>query len=151
LLDVAKGTEIATFTGHKSDTRGDSFSHDGRLIATVSIDGTARLWDGVSGELRAMLGQETPGLVLYDVSRDERDQDMNSAFSSDDRFLATASLDGTVRIWDVAHASLLATLSEHGGLVEHVDFSPVNNSLVTASHDGTARLWDVDGVLTTTL
>ena len=76
---------------------------------------------------------------------------MNSAFSPDDRLLATASMDGAVRIWDVESASLFAIIRGHGGLVEHVEFSPAGNSLLTASHDGTARLWDIDGVLTTTL
>ena len=140
--------------GHKSDTQlqGVMFSHDGRRIATVSLDGSARLWDGSSGRLLDVLGQESAGLKLADIAADERDQEMNSAFSPDDRFLATTSLDGTIRIWDVDRASLLTTIRGHAGLVEHLEFSPVdNNILLTASHDGTARLWDVDGVLTTAL
>ena len=127
------------------------FSHDGRRIATVSLDGTARLWDGISGQLRGLLGQESAGLKLAQVAPDEQDLEVNSAFSPDDRLLATASFDGTVRIWDVERTSLLTTISGHSGFVEHLEFSPVDNSLLTASHDGTARLWDTDGVLTTTL
>ena len=153
LWDVSKGTEIARLAGHQSDTQlqGVLFSHDGSRIATVSLDGTARLWDGISGQLRGLLGQESSGLKLAHVAADEQDLEMNSAFSPDDRLLATASFDGTVRIWDVERASLLTTISGHSGLVEHLEFSPANNSLLTASHDGTARLWDTDGVLTTTL
>ena len=77
---------------------------------------------------------------------------MNSAFSPDDRLLATASVDGPMRIWDVDRASLFTTITGHHALIEHLEFSPVDsNMLLTASHDGTARLWDVDGVLTTDL
>ena len=77
---------------------------------------------------------------------------MNSAFSPDDRLLATASIDGPIRIWDVGRASLFATITGHRALIEHLEFSPVDsNILLTASHDGTARLWDVDGILTTAL
>ncbi|QIG51001.1 AAA family ATPase [Nordella sp. HKS 07] len=154
LWDLSKGTEIAKLAGHKSDTQlqGVIFSHDGRLVATVSIDGTARLWDGVTGKLRDVLGQEKSGLRLSDIASEERDKEMNSAFSRDDRFLATPSIDGTVRIWDVQHASLLTTLSGHRALIEHVEFSPADSSvLLTASHDGTARLWDIDGVITSAL
>lgn len=154
LWDLPKGTEIARLASHKSDTQlqGVIFSHDGRLVATVSIDGTARLWDGVTGKLRDVLGQEKSGLRLSDVASEERDKEMNSVFSRDDRFLATPSIDGTIRIWDVKHASLLTTLSGHRALIEHVEFSPADSSvLLTASHDGTARLWDTDGVMATAL
>lgn len=154
LWDLSKGAEIATLAGHKSDTQlqGVMFSHDGRLIATASLDGTARLWDGISGSLLNMLGQESTGLKGEDIATDPRDRVMSSAFSKDDRYFATTSLDNNVRVWDVAHGSLFAAIKGHADLVKHVEFSPIDNNLVlTASSDGTARLWDIDGVLTTAL
>lgn len=154
LWDVAKGVEIATLGGHKSDTQlqGVLFSHDGNRIATASLDGTARLWDGTSGRLLDVLGQESAGLELKDVAANAPDRVMNSAFSQDDRYLATTSLDYVIRVWDVARTSLLTSIKGHGNLVKHVEFSPVdNNILLTASNDGTARLWDIDGILTTAL
>ena len=150
-----KEREIARLEGHKSDTQlqGVTFSHDGRRIATVSLDGSARLWDGISGQIAGRARPGVPGLKLTDVAPDEHDQEMNSAFSRDDRLLATASFDGTS-----AHLGRRATrrcsppLAAIAALVEHLEFSPVdNNILLTASHDGTARLWDIDGILTTTL
>ncbi|WP_192356027.1 adenylate/guanylate cyclase domain-containing protein [Mesorhizobium mediterraneum] len=154
LWDVGNGTEIARLTGHKSDTQpqGVIFSHDGRRIATASLDGSARIWDGKSGILLDVLGQETPNLKLVDIGPYNPDREMNSAFSPDDRLLATASIDGPIRIWDVGRASLFTTITGHDDLIEHLEFNPVDsNTLVTASHDGTARLWDVNGILTTDL
>ncbi|RWD30268.1 winged helix-turn-helix domain-containing protein [Mesorhizobium sp.] len=153
LFDVSKGTEIAKLAGSKSDTQlnGVIFGHGGQRIATVSLDGTARIWDGVLGTLDDVLGQEVSGLKA-DIDTDERDVEMNGAFTPDDRFLATASVNGPIRIWDVERASLVTTIAGHESLVEHLEFSPVDgNILLTASHDGTARLWDVDGALTTAL
>ncbi|MDX8521516.1 nSTAND1 domain-containing NTPase [Mesorhizobium dulcispinae] len=154
LWDPSNGTEIARLLGHKSDTQlqGATFSHDGRRIATVSLDGSARIWDGKSGFLLDVLGQESPNLKLKDIDRDDRDVEMNSAFSPNDRLLATASMNGPIRIWDVGRASLFSTITGHRALIEHLEFNPVDsNILLTASHDGTARLWDVDGILTTDL
>jgi len=101
LWDVSNGTEIARLAGHKSDTQpqGVIFSHDGRRIATVSLDGSARIWDGKSGALLDVLGQETPNLILADLGPYDPDKEMNTAFSPDDRLLATASIDGPTRIW----------------------------------------------------
>ena len=75
LWDVPSGSEIATFRDHTSDTHGAAFSHDGRLIATVSLDGTARLWDGISGKRRGSLGQETAGLKLGQMAPGPRSGD----------------------------------------------------------------------------
>jgi WD40 repeat protein/class 3 adenylate cyclase len=150
IWDVSNGREIAALRGHKSETHSGTFSHDGRIAATVSIEGTARLWDAATGELRRVLGEET-GVTFGDVGVPFRHQDINGAFSPDDRLFATASMYGVVRIWDVESGSLFGALRGHSGLVEHVEFSPDGSRLLTASHDGTARLWDIDGVLTTTL
>ena len=153
LWDVRSGSTIATLHGQLSDSHGGIFSHDGRYIATASIDGTARLWSAVSGKAHETLGQETAGLRLSTVQGvpSERDQKMNCAFSPDDKLLATASANNVVRVWDVETGTESAAIAGHTGLVEHVAFNPDGSRLLTASHDGTARLWDVDGVLTTTL
>ncbi|MGL4967707.1 MAG: AAA family ATPase [Inquilinus sp.] len=151
LWDVPSQSEIAILRDHTSDTHGGTFSHDGRYIATVSLDGTARLWNGNSGKARHVLGSESIGLKLSSVEAQYRDQEMNCVFSPDDRLLAAISTQGAVRVWDVESGTELSGIRGHRGLVEHVAFSPDGNRLLTASHDGTARLWDVDGVLTTTL
>ena len=68
-------------------------------------------------------------------------------FSPDGRTLATASADGTVRLWDIHslhHPALLGTpLTGHTDGVTSVAFSPDGRALATGSMDHTARLWDV--------
>ncbi len=56
------------------------------------------------------------------------DQEINAAFSPDDQFLATVSMDGGVHIWDVKSGSQFAIIRGHSGLVEHVAFSPTGNA-----------------------
>jgi WD40 repeat protein/class 3 adenylate cyclase len=151
LWDVSKGIQIATFTGHRSDTNGAVFSPNGHLVATVSIDGSARLWDGISGESRGELGHESEGLRIRDRGLHPRDQESNATFSPNNRLLVTISLDRTVQIWAIENMSELAAVRGHTGLIEHVEFSPDGSRLLTASHDGTARLWNIDGALTSQL
>jgi WD40 repeat protein len=64
------------------------------------------------------------------------------AFSPDGTLLATASRDGTARLWDPATGDRLRTLTGHDGWVNDVTFSPDGTLLATASRDGTAWLWD---------
>lgn len=65
------------------------------------------------------------------------------AISPDSRYLASGSLDATVKIWDAASGSLIHTLTGHRGDVEVVAFAPDSRYLVSAATDFQAILWDV--------
>jgi WD40 repeat protein len=64
-------------------------------------------------------------------------------YSPDGTRLASASLDGTVILWDVASRKPLATLQGHKDGVIEVAFSPDGTMLASASLDRTIILWDL--------
>jgi WD40 repeat protein/serine/threonine protein kinase len=63
-------------------------------------------------------------------------------FSPDGLKLATASWDGTAKVWEAASGQELLTLSGHTGPVYSIAFSPDGTHLATASADGTAKVWE---------
>jgi WD40 repeat protein len=66
------------------------------------------------------------------------------AFSDDGARLATASIDGTVQLWDPATGKLHGELTGHPGAVNAVAFSSDGTALASASPDGTLQLWRLD-------
>ncbi|MDT5120922.1 MAG: hypothetical protein QOC96_404 [Acidobacteriota bacterium] len=65
------------------------------------------------------------------------------AFSPDDRLLASASDDKTVKLWDVASGREIRTLTGHIGGVTSIAFDPTGKTLASGSSDGKVKLWEV--------
>jgi WD40 repeat protein len=65
------------------------------------------------------------------------------AFSPNGRRLASASDDGTIKLWDISSAQCLYTLQGGGGLVLSVAFSSDGTLLACANRSGTIKLWDI--------
>jgi predicted NACHT family NTPase len=64
------------------------------------------------------------------------------AFSPDGKSLASASYDGTVKLWDADTGQVLQILQGHTYGVSHVAFSPDGKRLASAGVDHTVRLWE---------
>lgn len=81
------------------------------------------------------------------------DDDVYSvAFSSDGRYLASASDDGAVKLWQAADGVPLRTLQQRGDDVSGLAFSPDSQTVAAASADKTIKVWRTsDGTLVQTL
>lgn len=66
----------------------------------------------------------------------------NIRFSPDGKWIASASLDRTIIIWDVETGILRHRLYAHSASVYEVTFNKKGDLLASASEDGTVCLWD---------
>jgi WD40 repeat protein/tRNA A-37 threonylcarbamoyl transferase component Bud32 len=80
------------------------FSPDGKSVLTGGEDGTARLWDAVTGEARGQPLRHNGPVLSMD-------------FTPDGKIIATGSYDGTARIWDADSCSQLGPDLLHLGRV----------------------------------
>src|SRR5262245_29170517 len=107
------------FKGHKGESWAASFSPDGKLLATASMDDTARIWDVRSGiSLRTLAGH--------------RQGASGVAFSPDAKTLAVVSQDTEqqiVKLWNIATYREVADLRINKR-VAFVSFSPGGHNLV---------------------
>jgi eukaryotic-like serine/threonine-protein kinase len=114
---------------HGASVNAVTFSPDGRRLATVSDDKTARLWDMAKGSL---------------LSSPIRHESIIRAitFSPDGGLIATASDDGMVRQWDGMSGAAVGGAIHHDAPVTAVRYSPDGATIATASRAGIACLWD---------
>jgi WD40 repeat protein len=118
-----------SLVGHEAQVIAAAFSGDGSRVITASWDGTARLWDALTGEQLHLF----PGREHWSQS---------AAFSPDGRRVVIARDDNTARVWDAISGEEQHALSGHEELVHSVAYSGDGSRLVTASEDGTSRVWD---------
>ncbi len=123
---------LRTFEGHTETVTSVAFAPDERTVLTGSWDGTARLWDAVTGDLLHKFEGHTGPVTSV-------------AFSPNGSTVLTGSWDGTARLWEAATGGLLHTFIGHTGPVTSVAFAPDGRTVLTGSGDGTARLWDAIG------
>jgi WD40 repeat protein len=129
---------VRTITAHRAAGRQLTFSPDGILLATSSVDSTVKLWRVADGKLIRTL-QHPEGVTAI-------------AFSPDGQMVASASYDGKVRLWRVSDGALTRTLAGHTGTVWSVAYSPDGARIASSGEDRTVRLWRaIDGTLTNTL
>jgi WD40 repeat protein len=136
ILLTTPNREITRLEGHDGEIERAKFSPDGKMIATASSDGTAKLW-ALDGDLIATL--EGHNGVVSDVS-----------FAPRETIIATASHDNTAKLWS-PNGTLITTFKGHSDRIRRIIFSPKGEYILTGSFDGTSKIWNKNGENITTL
>ena len=140
IWDVASGKTLAILQGHNGPINLAEFSNDGSRIVTASDDHTARIWDAT--RCNSVQGDHLCGKLITTITG-HQNRVVFAAFSPDDTRVATASGDGTARLWDTGSGDSLAVLRGHKNSVWSAAFSPDGRRIITTSWDNTAHIWDV--------
>ncbi|MBE9011616.1 caspase family protein [Pseudanabaenaceae cyanobacterium LEGE 13415] len=161
-LWTLNGKEIATFEGHRDQVNTASYSPDGKLIATGSIDKTIRLWNLEGASLETIQGHgaavthlsfSPAGTQLLSASADKtaRIWQVNPlprlntglsamSVSADGNIIAIAAPDSTIQLQTKTDFRIL---KGHTAPVTQVQISPDDSLLISASADKTIRLWNI--------
>lgn len=136
VIDIFTGREKWSAHATEDDfVNSLAFSPDGKLLASGAgyVDSRIHVWDAATGrKLQVLEGHN--GWVSSLV------------FCSGGRFLASASGDHTIRLWELkggTNVEPAGVLRGHKSEVSRLAVMPDQHTLVSASKDGEVCLWDV--------
>lgn len=165
IFDATKGTQLKQVAAHvvttpqqvQSPIYAVQWTSDSKQVFTASYDQSIKLWDAAGGALVREF-KAAPGPVPEPKKDDKappkkadgpvghRDQVFAIALSKDGKFLASASSDKAVKLWDVATGKVVRDFPNpdlkpvfpsepapsHPGWVQAVRFTPDGTRLVSA-------------------
>lgn len=114
------------------------FSPDSKRVVIASDDGTAKIWNTLTGQFLA----ECKG---------HQAEVQTAEFSPDGKYVLTSSKDGYAAIWNSATGILLGVLAGHQDYVNAASYSPGGNMVATVSDDQTTKIWNLDNKTVTDL
>ncbi|NXD49565.1 DAW1 factor, partial [Corvus moneduloides] len=117
LWDLEKGEEVATLSGHSAEIIALSFNTTGDRIITGSFDHTVAVWDVGTGREQNLL-IKTP-----------KNNDVEAKYEL---------------LWNAVTGTHIATLAGHRKEVLDVCFDYAGQRIATASADGSARVYNAE-------
>ncbi|HEV2580039.1 MAG TPA: serine/threonine-protein kinase [Ktedonobacteraceae bacterium] len=128
-------TPLSTYNGHTNNVYAVTWaSADQQRMASGGLDNTVLDWNRATNQLYFSY---TQGLEINDVKA-----------SPSKQYIASASDDMTVKVYDASAGTSISTYSSHSSGVNTVRWSSDGTLLLTSSTDQTARIWRLSDLAT---
>lgn len=137
----AQQPELIVQTAHSEVINSITYSPDGKILASGSLDKTIKLWETTSGTILRTLSESVPHTEPSSLGPESRTV---IAFSPRANILAGGNQDNSITLWDTSLGKGNRLLKGHSGSIFSLAFSPDGRLLASGSSDKTIRIWDVE-------
>ncbi|GAA94146.1 uncharacterized protein L969DRAFT_46235 [Mixia osmundae IAM 14324] len=125
---------VHTLSDHRDEVWCLSFSHNGKYLATGSLDKTAIIWSIT----------ENYEFVVHKILPDFEEGVSCLSWSPDDSILL-ASAEEFIYVWNVKLGELISTHKTHDHTVNAIEWLPDGTGYISAGMDAKVLFWDLSG------
>ena len=142
IYQVGGARPLKIYRGHTDEVNAVKWDPSGAYLASCSDDCTAKVWEVNSDRTEPLYDFTSHQQEIYTVKWSPTGP--GSQNPSKRPLLATASFDGTVRLWNITDGSCFAVFSRHRDSVYSVAFAPSGDYLASGSLAGQMYIWDIE-------
>ena len=132
---------LKVYRGHADEVNAVKWSPSGRHLASCSDDCTAKVWEVDSDRTDPLYDFVNHDQEIYTVKWSPTGPGSPNPHKIP--LLATASFDGSIRLWSILDGSCVGYFNQHRDSVYSVAFSPSGEFLASGSLAGQLYIWDI--------
>lgn len=139
LLDDNRLEYLSTLSKHTQAVNVVRFNSDGSLLASASDDGSLIIWRKLDNVVRDITNSndDVESWQALSVIRSSNAEINDICWSSCNRYIATGSMDNTLRVYEIdgAKYKLIASASDHSHYIQGITFDPLGSLILSQSVD----------------
>ncbi|KAG5683271.1 hypothetical protein PVAND_012561 [Polypedilum vanderplanki] len=137
---------LCQIDNHLSCVNAVRWSSNGLMLASGADDKLIMIWKRFGGAGSNFgssgMAKNVENWRCTSTLRGHSGDVLDLAWSPQDRWLASCSVDNSIIIWDAqAFPTIIATLKGHTGLVKGVTWDPVGKYIASQSDDRSVKIW----------
>lgn len=138
LIDPAKCEVVGKLDGQSNRVTALAFNKAGSLLAVASGE------PGKTGQIRVYDFQGTTAKPRAALTAAHTDIIYALTFSPDDKLLASAGYDRTIKLWNASTFTDPNLLQDHSDAIHSLSFHPDSKLLASAAADRALKVWDIE-------
>jgi hypothetical protein len=128
---------VCTFEGHQKSVFSLTYSPDSELLISGGRDARLNFWS----TRKVYEKKEEIVAHMYAIN--------HLAFSPNDNFFVSCSMDKSIKVWDLSKFKLLKVIDQsryggHGNSINRLWWDLASNNLLSASDDRTVSAWKLE-------